>query len=88
MPHYSPMRAIRAKCLDCSGGSKKEVELCQVKDCPLWCFRSGRNPPRDPQSVQARTTLSKLTMDQLADARYTKDHLGASGLSVAELREM
>ena len=87
MPHYSPMRAIRGKCLDCSGGSTKEVELCKAMDCPLWCFRLGRNPPRDPQSVQVRITLSKLTMDELADARYTKDFLSASGLSVVERNE-
>jgi len=84
MPHYSPMRGIRGKCLDCSGGSSIEVELCKVRDCPLWPFRLGRNPPRDPLSAQVRTTLSKLTMEQLADARYTKAHLRASGLSVVE----
>ena len=34
-------KAIAAKCLDCSGGSSKEVTLCQVVDCPLWQFRFG-----------------------------------------------
>ncbi len=31
--------AIALKCIDCSGGSKKEVGLCPIKDCALWCFR-------------------------------------------------
>lgn len=34
-------KAIRLKCLDCSGGSPKNVTLCPVKDCPLWPYRFG-----------------------------------------------
>jgi hypothetical protein len=33
--------AIKKKCLDCAGGSTKEVTLCPVVDCPLWPFRFG-----------------------------------------------
>jgi hypothetical protein len=40
----TPMRAIRAKCLDCSGGSTKEVRLCPVTACALWPYRMGRRP--------------------------------------------
>jgi hypothetical protein len=32
-------KAIKLKCLDCSGGSKAEVRLCTVTDCPLYQFR-------------------------------------------------
>lgn len=32
--------AIRAKCMDCSGRCRKEVERCKMKDCPLWPFRN------------------------------------------------
>lgn len=32
--------AIRAKCLDCSGGSRREVERCKIKDCAIYPFRS------------------------------------------------
>lgn len=32
--------AIRAKCLDCSGNSRREVEGCLLKDCPLYPYRS------------------------------------------------
>lgn len=38
----SPMKAIRAKCLDCSGGSSNEVKMCPIKDCPLYPFRFGK----------------------------------------------
>lgn len=40
----SPLPAIRAKCVDCSGGSPYEVKKCQVFDCPLWSFRIGQRP--------------------------------------------
>lgn len=39
----SPMRAIRAKCLECTGAnSTKEVSLCHILDCTLWPHRTGR----------------------------------------------
>jgi len=35
-------RAIRAKCLDCSGYQPKEVRYCPIKNCPLFRYRMGR----------------------------------------------
>lgn len=32
-------RAIRLFCLNCCGGQRKEVILCQANDCPLHRFR-------------------------------------------------
>ena len=43
----SPLKAIRAKCLRCSDGSKSEVRLCPVETCPLWPFRSGHRLPKE-----------------------------------------
>lgn len=34
-------RAIRLKCLDCSGGNSAEVRRCGHADCPLWYHRFG-----------------------------------------------
>lgn len=42
----TPMKAIRAKCLDCSCGSPNEVKLCPVTACPLFHYRFGKNPNR------------------------------------------
>ncbi len=33
--------AIRLRCLDCSAGSRAEVERCHYTDCPLHPFRMG-----------------------------------------------
>jgi len=40
----SPIKAIRAKCLDCSGGNDAEVRKCVATGCALWPFRMGVNP--------------------------------------------
>lgn len=40
----SPIRAIRAKCVDCSGGVPGEARKCVAIGCPLWPFRMGVNP--------------------------------------------
>lgn len=49
----TPLKAIRAKCLDCSGGSAKEVRECPAKDCPLYEYRSGKTKYKRPD-VSAR----------------------------------
>jgi hypothetical protein len=40
----SPIKAIRAKCLDCSGSNDAEVRKCTATGCALWPFRMGVNP--------------------------------------------
>ena len=40
----SPIKAIKAKCLDCTCGYREEVKLCPISDCPLFPFRLGKNP--------------------------------------------
>jgi hypothetical protein len=40
----SPIRAIRAKCMDCSGENAAEVRKCVAVRCALWPFRMGKNP--------------------------------------------
>ena len=46
MPQFTPLKAIRAKCLDCSGGSYAGIRDCPMTDCPLWPYRMGHNPNR------------------------------------------
>jgi len=40
----SPLTAIRAYCVLCAGGSPKAATQCSCITCPLWLFRTGRNP--------------------------------------------
>ncbi len=57
MDMLTPMKAIRAKCLDCSAGSANEVKLCPVTSCPLFPYRFGKNPnlqkERTPAQLEA-----------------------------------
>jgi hypothetical protein len=40
----TPVKAIRAKCIDCCCGQVYEVKRCSCPDCPLYPFRMGHNP--------------------------------------------
>ena len=42
----SPLKAIRAKCVDCCCGVQSEVRLCPCEDCALYPYRMGHNPNR------------------------------------------
>lgn len=44
MATLTPIKAIRAKCIDCCGGQKAEVRLCPCTDCTLHPYRMGRRP--------------------------------------------
>lgn len=35
-------KAIRLKCLDCCCGNAAEVRLCEIRRCPLWRYRLGK----------------------------------------------
>lgn len=58
----SPLKAIRAQCTDCSGGSINEAKKCPVTNCPLYPFRMGHNPfvkkrewtPEEREAARAR----------------------------------
>jgi len=41
---HNPLTAIRANCVECSGGSLKEITECKVLGCALYPFRMGTNP--------------------------------------------
>lgn len=40
----TPLKAIRAKCIECCCGNMAEVKRCPIKDCALYEFRMGHNP--------------------------------------------
>lgn len=55
----SPLKAIRANCLQCVGGSAYEVKTCTAKNCYLFPFRFGKNP---------YTKKREMTEEQRAEA--------------------
>ena len=42
----TPIKAIRAKCLDCCCDSRADVKLCVIEKCPLYPYRMGHRPKR------------------------------------------
>ena len=44
--HYDGGSKAACFGLNCSGWSQKEVRLCVIPDCPLYPYRSGKNPSR------------------------------------------
>jgi hypothetical protein len=50
----NPLKAIRAKCLDCCCGNAGEVRKCVATNCPLWPFRLGINPFRKRSNLPGR----------------------------------
>ena len=40
----TPIKSIRAKCLDCCCSQTQEVRLCPSQNCALWLYRMGKRP--------------------------------------------
>jgi len=53
MAKLTPIRAIRAKCLDCACGQYSEVRECIINDCPLWEYRLGKRPAKSNSAAKS-----------------------------------
>jgi len=47
----TPVKAIRAKCIDCCNGQTQEVRLCPITGCPLYSYRMGHRPKKDTDPI-------------------------------------
>lgn len=61
MAKLTPMRAIRAKCLECSNGQVKEVRLCPIKKCALYAYRMGHRPKDEEFNTEEIADKKKLS---------------------------
>lgn len=53
------LTAIHKHCMECSGGSRKEVHRCKLERCALW-------PWREPESEgKAKKDKRQVTMFEL-----------------------
>ena len=67
MSKLTPMKAIRKKCLDCSGTSN-EVKLCDIVQCPLYIYRSGHRPKVEPEVEDDEEESDDFTEEETEDA--------------------
>jgi len=44
--NLTPLKAIRAKCLDCAAEQPSEARNCMIYECSLFSYRFGKNPNR------------------------------------------
>lgn len=72
----NPVKAIHAFCMECYGGSAREVGKCTSAPgsqypCPLYPFRTGKNPYRTKRELTAEqkaTMAARLNKPKNADA--------------------
>ena len=58
----TPVKAIRAKCLDCCGLQWSEVKVCPIKSCPLYPYRLGKRPKKDAEGnyMEGQISLNEI----------------------------
>ncbi len=78
---YTPMKAIRRKCLACCCGSSQEVTLCHIKDCTLHPYRLGKRPG----AVKREATPAQI--ERLRKAREARLNGRISDSPLSENRE-
>ena len=68
----SPLKAIRAKCLDCCCGSAYKVKNCVIYDCNLYPYHLGNNPFRTRSMTEEQ---KQVAAERLKSARMAKKSL-------------
>lgn len=46
------LAVIRANCMDCCGGSRREVHNCKITQCKLWPYRREECAKKEDDAVQ------------------------------------
>ena len=63
------LKAVRAKCLDCSCYQPSEVKACPLTRCSLWPFRSGADPSPSrrgvPQNLPSRRAVFRSAIAEV-----------------------
>ena len=67
----TPIKAIRAKCIDCMCGLTHEVKLCPITDCSLWPYRMGHNPNRAGKGGKPPIQVRKTEQEDTEERWYT-----------------
>jgi len=66
----NPLKAIRAKCLDCCAQHPSLVAECHIETCALHPFRMGKNPFRKARELsdEQRAAMA-LRLSRARDSR-------------------
>lgn len=69
----SPLKAIRAHCIECGGDSYAEANKCTATGCNLWPYRMGKNP-FDKRAKRNSLELTKAKPATAATARASNSN--------------
>ena len=70
----SPVKAIRAYCLECVCGNAYEVKMCPIEDCPLYPFRFGKNVFRTTKEMtEEQRAAAAERLKKAREARLSKN---------------
>ena len=75
------LRVIRAKCIDCSGGSESEARKCTAIGCARWPYRMASNPFRAPREMTPEQREAGAARLAAARARGRSASEGANSAS-------
>ena len=69
----NPVKAIKAKCIDCCCGNESEVRVCPCEDCPLHPYKIEKNPYRAKHEYteEERKRMAERFARSLANASKT-----------------
>ena len=86
----NPLKAIKAFCSDCIGSIRTGKE-CTHQPCPLFDFREGKNPRKQPKKLsedrrrQMAENMAQVRSMKLSDNHAQKTHDGVSmSLAIAD----
>jgi len=72
MKLLTPVKAMRAKCLDCMCGVSNEVKLCTIPECPIYPYRFGRRPEGSYKKRILSPEKKKKMAETLKKARESR----------------
>ena len=64
MERINRSKAIRLKCLDCSGDNMAEVRKCPATNCPLWRYRMGKEENDELRPVRKKAEKTQYFEDE------------------------
>ena len=69
----TPIKAIRAKCLDCCCGHPSEVRICTATKCPLYPYRMGKRPKVGGDTTEGATAGNNQENPNILTAEREKE---------------
>ena len=60
----TPMQAIKAKCIECCCGDKKEARMCTITGCPIWQFLEERRKLKETKAKRILTDEEKAALSE------------------------